>query len=260
MAEPGDLRDRRRQARNAVAQLRTQSRWWIVLGGVWAVIAVGRFATGSGPAWLQWLTAAAALCFLGDGLRQRRRLRREQARLAELVGVELRPVTEATLSRIVAAAMEGATADEVTPPITPGTAWTEERVEWLRAFHRDRRRGLAGPEREATWAVVEVDDDGGPDDGRVVGGLRLRRTGDPDVLETGIWLARDARGRGIGAQAMRLVLGRARQAGARTVRAETTTAHASAVGLLRALGAVITVDGDAVRAEIPLAGPDAAPG
>ena len=133
-------------------------------------------------------------------------------------------------------------------------------MEWLRAFHRDRRRGLAGPGREATWAVVEVDDGADPDDGRVVGGVRLRRTDDPEVLEIGIWLARDARGRGVGAQAMRLVLDRARQAGARTVRAETATTNASAVALLRTLGAVVTVDGDAVRAEIPLAGPDAAPG
>ena len=61
-----------------------------------------------------------------------------------------------------------------------------------------------------------------------MGGVRLRRTGDPQILE------------------------RAHEAGARTVRADTTAGKAAAVGLLRELGAVVTVDGDPVRAEIPL--------
>ena len=166
--------------------------------------------------------------------------------------VELRPVTEARLGLLVAAALEGAAADEVTPPVTPGPAWTEERVAWLRAFHRDRRGGVAGPGRESTWAVLVHDEGAGPERGRVVGGVRLRRTGDPQVLDTGIWLVRDARGQRIGTRAVRLVLERAHEAGARTVRADTTAGNAAAVGLLRRLGAVLTVDGDEVRAVIPV--------
>ena len=41
---------------------------------------------------------------------------------------------------------------------------------------------------------------------------------------------------------------------------ETTAGNAAAVALLRSLGAVVTVDGDVVRAEIPLPGLDAGPG
>jgi RimJ/RimL family protein N-acetyltransferase len=164
---------------------------------------------------------------------------------------DLRPVGEATLSRLVAAALEGAEPDEVTPPVAPGGGWTPERIEWLRAFHRDRRRGLDGPAQEVTWAVVEITG-GSRAAERVVGSVRLRRTGEPGVLETGIWLVRDARGRGVGRQAVRLVLDRAREAGARTVRAETTSGNAGAVALLRSLGFGAVEDGDRIRAELTL--------
>lgn len=170
--------------------------------------------------------------------------------------VELRPLTEATLSRLVAAALEGAEPDEVTPPVAPGEGWTPERVGWLRAFHRDRRRGLEGPAQEATWAVVEITGEG-RDAERVVGSVRLRRTGEPGVLETGIWLVRDARGRGVGRQAVRLVLDRARGAGAVTVRAETMPGNAGAVALLRSLGFRARSHGEHVRADLHL-GPRAA--
>ena len=173
--------------------------------------------------------------------------------------IDLAPVTDARLPLLVAAALAGAAADDVTPPVTPGPAWTEERVEWLRAFHRDRRAGLAGPRQESTWAVVDVGDDAGPEGGQVVGGVRLQRTGDPQVLETGIWLVRDARGRSVGRQALQLVLERARDAEAVSVRAETTAGNAAAIGLLRSLGAVVTVDGDVVRAEITLRRSDPGP-
>ena len=173
--------------------------------------------------------------------------------------IDLAPVTEARLPLLVAAALAGAAADDVTPPVSPGPQWTGERVEWLQAFHRDRREGLAGPGQESTWAVVDVGDDSGPEGGQVVGGVRLQRTSDPQVLETGIWLVRDARGRGVGRQALQLVLERARQVGAATVRARTTAGNKGALGLLRSLGAVVTADGDVVRAEIPLQRADPGP-
>ena len=255
MAEPGDLLGRRRRAREEIGRLRTLVRWQLALAGVWATIAVGRLATGSGPGWLQGLTAVAAVCFLGEGLRLTRRLRRERTRLAGLVGVELRPLTETTLSWLVEAALLGADADEVTPPLTPGPAWTEERIAWLRSFHRDRRWGLDGPEHEATWAVVDVGADADREGGTVVGGVRLRRTGDPRVLETGIWLVREARGKGLGRRAVQAVLERARDAGAGSVVAETTPGNVAALGLLRSLGAALAADGHVVRAELRLVEP-----
>lgn len=87
--------------------------------------------------------------------------------------VDLRPVDEATLERMIAAALADASADEVTPPLVRGEEWTPERIDWMRTLHRERRAGLDGPAGEATWAVVA--------DGEVVGAVRLKRTGEPGV-------------------------------------------------------------------------------
>ncbi len=172
--------------------------------------------------------------------------------MAEPRRVDLVPVTEARLDLLVSAALAGAAPDDVTPPVTPGERWTPDRVAWLRAFHRDRRRGLDGPAHEATWAVVEVTG-AGPEAQRVVGSVRLRSAGAPGSFDTGIWLVRDARRRRLGAQAVRLVLERAREAGAGTVRAETTSGNAAAVSLLRSLGFTAEVDdGGRVRAVLVL--------
>jgi RimJ/RimL family protein N-acetyltransferase len=173
--------------------------------------------------------------------------------VADPVRVDLRPVTETTLARLVAAALDGAAAGEVTPEVTPGEGWTQERVEWLRAFHRDRRTGLDGPAREATWAVVEIAEDGGRDAERVVGGVRLRRAGEPGVLEVGIWLVRGARGRGVGRAAVRLVLARAREAGADVLRADTSRGNDAALAVLRSLGFETAEAGERVQAELRLA-------
>jgi RimJ/RimL family protein N-acetyltransferase len=141
--------------------------------------------------------------------------------------VELVAVDEDVLARLVDAAISDAAPDEATPPLA-GNGWCPERIEWLRGFHRDRRPGLDGPLGEATWAVCV--------DGSVLGAVRLRRTEEPTVLETGIWLARGARGRGTGRHAIAAVLARARELGAREVRADTSRDNAAALGLLRRLG------------------------
>lgn len=132
------------------------------------------------------------------------------------------------LEQLVQVATVDASADEVTPALTAGNCWTARRVAWLRDFHRARRTGLAGPAGEATWAVV-VDE-------RVVGSVRLKRTETPGVLETGAWLTRAARGRGVGRAAAAAVLREAAAAGADAVRADTTTGNAAALGVLYRLG------------------------
>lgn len=168
----------------------------------------------------------------GDGWRRRR---------VDLVGVD-----EAVLERLVHAATTDAAADEVTPPLTPGPAWTPARVAWLRSFHRDRRSGVDGPVGEATWAVLA--------DGQLVGSVRLRHTGETGVLETGVWLTRSARGQGVGTAALAALLDRAVELGARQVSAHTTTGNAAALHVLRRLGfdAVPGRDGAAVRALLRL--------
>jgi RimJ/RimL family protein N-acetyltransferase len=155
-------------------------------------------------------------------------------------GIELLPVDDTVLSRLVAVALSDAAPDEVTPPLTPGNAWTPERVDWLRRFHSERRDGLDGPQGEATWAVSL--------DGAVVGAVRLRRVDGPGVVETGIWLTRGARGLGAGRAAMSAVLDRARELGAREVRADTSRENAAALFVLRRLGFRTSVEGDRVAA------------
>jgi RimJ/RimL family protein N-acetyltransferase len=70
----------------------------------------------------------------------------------------------------------------------------------------------------------------------VVGAVRLERTAQAAVLETGIWLTRSARGRGTGRRAIAAVLARARELGAREVRADTSPDNAPALCVLQRLG------------------------
>jgi RimJ/RimL family protein N-acetyltransferase len=153
--------------------------------------------------------------------------------------VELLPIDEDVLARLVAVATSDAAPDEVTPPMA-GDRWGPERTDWLRRFHRDRRAGLDGPLGEATWAVS--------DGGEVVGAVRLKRTPEPGVLETGIWLARSARGRGAGRIVVAAAVERARQLGALEVHADTSRDNIAALSVLRGLGFRMTAAGGRVIA------------
>jgi RimJ/RimL family protein N-acetyltransferase len=157
--------------------------------------------------------------------------------------VGLIAVDEEALEQLVHAAVSDASADEVTPPLNAGAEWTPARVAWLETFHRDRRAGISGATGEATWAVVVGS--------AVVGSVRLKSTNEPGVLETGIWLTRSSRGRGVAVAAMAAVLRTAAALGAQEVRADTTTGNISALGVLRRLGFDLEVtDGDSVRARL----------
>ena len=162
--------------------------------------------------------------------------------------IRLAAVDEAVLAALVQAATSDAAADEVTPRLSGDPGWTPERVAWLLAFHRDRRAGLDGARGEATWAVVA--------DGRVVGSVRLARTGPPATLETGIWLTRAARGRGVGTAALAALVAEAAAWGAAAVRADTAATNAGALAALRRLGFALTAaeDGRGVRATLRLPG------
>lgn len=150
--------------------------------------------------------------------------------------VTLVPVDDDVLETLVQAATSDAAADEVTPPLDPGGTWTAARVAWLRDFHRDRRSGLDGPARAATWAVVV--------DGDVVGSVRLAGCSDDGALDTGAWLTRSARGRGLGRAAAAAVLREATAHGARAVRADTTASNRAALAVLEHLGFELEADGD----------------
>lgn len=150
--------------------------------------------------------------------------------------VTLTPVDEPMLVALLAVAVADATADEVTPPLTDSPEWTEEQQQWFLAYHRDRQGQLDGPAGEATWAVLQ--------DGHPVGSIRLKRTGSPDTVETGIWLGRSARGRGIGTTAILTVAQRARAAGAQELVADTAATNLAAQTAMRRAGFTLTPGAD----------------
>ena len=142
--------------------------------------------------------------------------------------VVLVEVDEAVLEELVRVATTDASANDVTPPLTAGDSWSQTRVAWLRDFHRGRREGLAGPKGESTWAVA--------DSSGVIGSVRLKRTESVGVLETGIWLARSVRGRGLGTVAAAAVVQLATALGATAVRADTTSTNVGALAVLERTG------------------------
>lgn len=160
--------------------------------------------------------------------------------------MELAAVDHAILDLLVQAATTDASADEVTPPLTAGPAWTPTRIGWLRDFHADRRAGLDDPAGEVTWAVTVGQ--------RVVGSVRLQRTERPGELETGVWLTRGSRGRGVGRAAVEAVLREAAELGFTSVSARTTADNVRALLVLKRLGFNITPadDDSGIHALIPV--------
>lgn len=170
-------------------------------------------------------------------------------RSAELsVAVSLVDVGEDVLERLLSVALHDADADEVTPPLGTAAGWNSERISWFREYHL-AASGLDGPAQQKSWAISC--------DGELVGSVRLRLTG-AGVLETGIWLARSWRGRGIGHEALRQVKAHAAATGASTLEADTTAGNAGALALLRGAGAGLVFAaasdsaGTPVKARIPL--------
>ncbi|SFO01053.1 Protein N-acetyltransferase, RimJ/RimL family [Pseudonocardia ammonioxydans] len=158
--------------------------------------------------------------------------------------VRIDPLDERGLADLLDAAVAGADPAEVLPAAA-GATWDDGLRARFLAFHRGR--ALAPDPVERTWVVRA--------DGDAVGALRLEPG--PDGDEVGIWLVRDARGRGLGAAAVRQLLGPGQLAGpvgaaGTPLVARTTTANRAALGLLRALGAVTAPGTDgAVTARFP---------
>jgi RimJ/RimL family protein N-acetyltransferase len=208
------------------------------LAAVWVLAAAVRWLDDDSSGADRWAFSGVALASVGVAALWWRR-RRQAMTTPAPAGLELLPIDESVLDRLVEAATSDAAPDEVTPPMA-GDHWGPERIEWLRSFHRDRRPGLDGPLGEATWAVSL--------DGTVVGAVRLKRTDDPMALETGIWLTRGARGHGTGRLAVAAALRRARELGARVVRADTSPGNAAALYVLQRLGFRTSAAGDRVLA------------
>ncbi|MHA7221942.1 GNAT family N-acetyltransferase [Arthrobacter sp. RHLT1-20] len=159
------------------------------------------------------------------------------------VVVALLDVSEDVLEQLLTVAIQGADADEVTPPLGSATGWNSERISWFREYHRAASAGLDGPARQRSWAISC--------DGELAGSIRLKRLG-PGTLETGIWLARDFRGRGVGRAALRLVTAQAADSGATVLEADTTAGNHGALALLRSAGADLWTGAASASAAAPV--------
>ncbi len=80
------------------------------------------------------------------------------------------------------------------------------------------------------------------------------REAEAPPLETGIWLGRSFRGRGVGREALRLVKSLAASAGAEVLVAETTAGNVGALALLKAAGAELVTGADSDTATVPVKG------
>ena len=186
--------------------------------------------------------------------------------------VELLDVSEELLEQLLELALRDADADEVTPPLGTTAGWNTDRISWFREFHRAAAAGLDGPAGQKTWAIRC--------DGQLAGSIRLKRmdpepaeagggaggggagsgggTGAGDggggALETGIWLARSFRGRGVGREALRLVKARAASAGAAVLVAETTAGNVGALALLKYAGAELVTGAASETETVPVIG------
>lgn len=153
--------------------------------------------------------------------------------------VEVQQVDEESLEELLAVAVEDAAPEEVMPPVAGPPGWTTERQETFRNWHRARRLGLAGPLRESTFTIIH--------NGKIVGSARLALHDSHDVLETGMWLGRSHRGRGIGTATLRILLDEAARAGARAVVADTKAHNTAALAALRRNGATLIASQDTVE-------------
>lgn len=138
--------------------------------------------------------------------------------------IALRRLDEEGLERLLALAVADADPADVMPP-----GWSVDRPDEFRAFYR-------GFLRDA-YEVVEG--------GRTVGMARLTSGG-----ETGLWLARAVRGRGVGREVLRRLLEAAPQRNVRVLVAETTTGNVAALRVLTAAGADLEVEGERVSARV----------
>ena len=142
--------------------------------------------------------------------------------------VTLQPIDDDLLPRLLDVAVTDADPAEVMPPVSGPPGWT--------AARRTAFAGHHAPADGRAYAVII--------DGLLAGAARLTPAGAPGAVEAGIWLRRSVRGKGLGTEAMRLLIDEARAAGASAIVAETNAANVPAAGLLRTLGATLWEDPD----------------
>jgi len=149
---------------------------------------------------------------------------------------------EAGLRALLAVAVADATPEETMPPCEGPPGWTEAKQEFFLEFFRP----VVASSGTQVYAVMAGDD--------IAGFMRLRRMppdfahGDDSdahgegaggenagvaTAETGMWLGRSYRGKGIGAAAFDALLTEAGKRGYGRVVADTTPQNVAALGVLR---------------------------
>ena len=138
--------------------------------------------------------------------------------------VKLRPIDEKLLPRLLDVAVAGADPDEVMPTDPGPSGWTPE-----------RRAAFGDYYGSAPAYAIKVGDE-------IAGATRLTPAEAPGAAEVVIWLARPARGKGHGTEALHLLVEQARSEGVTALIAETDMSNRPAVGALRTLGAKLWED------------------
>lgn len=132
-----------------------------------------------------------------------------------------------------------------TEPAAAGEGWAGAGAEAVGAAGAGPGGGGAGPGGGA-GAVAGGGGYAGPSDGAEAG------AGGGRALETGIWLARSFRGRGVGREALRLVKARAASTGAAVLVAETTAGNVGALALLKYAGAELVTGAASQTHTVPV--------
>ncbi|MFD1151425.1 GNAT family N-acetyltransferase [Saccharothrix hoggarensis] len=145
--------------------------------------------------------------------------------------IHLRRLDDEGLERLLGLAVADTDPADVMPP-----GWTVDRPDDFRDFYR-------GFQHDAYEIVA---------DDHTIGMARLTDQGD-----TGMWIARCARGSGVGLAALRRLVEEAHRRGVHTITADTTTDNTAAITILTQAGATLDVDGNHVTARLPVPAPDA---
>jgi RimJ/RimL family protein N-acetyltransferase len=154
--------------------------------------------------------------------------------------VKLRPIEdEAGLRALLAVAVADATPEETMPPCDGPPGWTEEKQKFFLEFFLP----MVASEETAVFAVLAGEE--------IAGFIRLRRM-EGTVAETGMWLGRSYRRRGIGGDAFDALLAEAASRGYTSVVADTTPQNVAALGVLRRGRARLREEGGKIYAEIAI--------
>ncbi|HLZ38945.1 MAG TPA: GNAT family protein [Mycobacteriales bacterium] len=162
--------------------------------------------------------------------------------------VELRPLDEHLLAALLETAVADSDPAAVMPTAEASAEWTPTLRDAFLRFHRERSLADPGSRMETTYVVIVGSS--------VAGAARLQAHAGGESVDTGVWLGRSHRNRGIGTAVLRLVLAAARGTDARRLLAHTTADNLAAQHLLRRAGAHLEPVGDGtVRATLELAAP-----